>query len=82
MQTNRDAFWDFTKGATFVFGLILAIFINSEEEPREKYRVVDRNGTCAVVRYTDDSNRRHYFLDCREAIYRAQGVGSHPFARH
>jgi hypothetical protein len=72
MQTNREAFLEFTKGATFVltvfavFGLILAIFSNSEEEPREKYKVVDHYGTCAVVRYTDDSNRWHYFLDCRE----------------
>jgi hypothetical protein len=72
MQTNREAFLEFTKGATFVltvfavFGLILAVFSNSEEEPREKYKVVDHYGTCAVVRYTDDSNRWHYFLDCRE----------------
>jgi hypothetical protein len=72
MQTNREAFLEFTKGATFVltvfavFGLILAVFSNSEEEPREKYKVVDHYGTCAVVRYTDDTNRWHYFLDCRE----------------
>ncbi len=72
MQTNREAFMEFTRGATFVltvfavFGLILAIFSNSEKEPREKYKVVDHYGTCAVVRYTDDSNRWHYFLDCRE----------------
>jgi hypothetical protein len=72
MQTDREAFLEFTKGAIFVltvfavFGLILAIFSDSEEEPREKYKVVDHYGTCAVVRYTDDSNSWHYFLDCRE----------------
>jgi hypothetical protein len=72
MQTNREAFLEFTKGATFVltvlavFGLVLVMFSNWEEEPQEKYKVVDHYGTCAVVRYTDDSNRWHYFLDCRE----------------
>jgi hypothetical protein len=72
MQTNREAFQEFTKGATFVltvfavFGLVLAMFSNWKEEPQEKYKVVDHYGTCAVVRYTDDSNRWHYFLDCRE----------------
>jgi hypothetical protein len=46
--------------------LVLAMFSNWKEEPQEKYKVVDHYGTCAVVRYTDDSNRWHYFLDCRE----------------
>ena len=37
-----------------------------ESKLEEKYKVVDHYGTCAVVRYTDDSQRWHYFLDCRE----------------
>jgi hypothetical protein len=72
MQSNKEAFLEFIRGAGLTF-VVLGVFFafiltlgNSEEQPLEKFKVVDHYGTCAVVRYTDDSNRWHYFLDCRE----------------
>ena len=71
-QSNKEAFNEFARGVTFciavVAGLMLfvGIFGTADEKPQEKYKVVDHYGTCAVVRYTDKTNRWHYFLDCRE----------------
>jgi hypothetical protein len=71
MQTNREAFREFTKGATFVltvvavFSLVLVLLSNVKQEPTEKFKVVDRYSTCDVVRYTDPSNRYNYFLHCK-----------------
>jgi hypothetical protein len=72
MQTNKEAFLEFIRGVGLTF-VVLGVFFafiltlgDREENPPEKYKVVDHYGTCAVVRYTDDSNRWHYFLDCRE----------------
>lgn len=50
----------------FVMCVALTGALTGKPEPIEKFKVVDHYGTCAVVRYTDDSNRWHYFLDCRE----------------
>ena len=71
-MTDREAAIEFVRGAGFVilmtgifFGFILTLG-KSDSAPAERYKVVDHYGTCAVVRYTDDSQRWHYFLDCRE----------------
>jgi hypothetical protein len=72
MQTNREFLLEFIRsaGLTFVvFGVFFAFILTlggKEENPPEKYKVVDHYGTCAVVRYIDHTNRWHYFLDCRE----------------
>ena len=47
----------------FTFILTLG---DKQEEPTEKFKVVDNYSGCNVVRYTDNSSRWHYFLDCRE----------------
>jgi hypothetical protein len=71
MQTDREAFMEFTKGATFVltvfavFALVVALLSNAKQEPTEKFKVVDSYGSCDVVRYTDSSNRYNYFLHCK-----------------
>ena len=72
MQTNKEAFQEIARGAivpTVVLVLFFAFILTlgePEDVPREKFKVVDHYGTCAVVRYNDDTNRWHYFLDCRE----------------
>ena len=71
-MTDREALMEFLKGAGFVllmlgtFAFIVGTIGMQNKEPAEKYEIVDHYGTCAVVRYTDDSQRWHYFLDCRE----------------
>lgn len=71
-MTDREALIEFLKGAGFVllmlgtFAFIVGTIGLQNREPQEKYKVVDHYGTCAVVRYTDDTQRWHYFLDCRE----------------
>lgn len=71
-MTNREAFNEFARGVTLTIGvmgifvLLVAMLSKPDGKPREKFEVVDHYGTCAVVRYTDDSQRWHYFLDCRE----------------
>lgn len=73
-MTDKEAFNEFTKGATFVITVmaVMALVIGLAstwgdiDDPPEKFKVVDHYGTCAVVRYTDRSNNWHYFLDCRE----------------
>jgi len=71
MQTNKEAFQEFARGFAFCIAVVgglfmfIAIFGTHEEEPQEKFKVVDQYGSCEVVRYTDDTNRWHYFLDCK-----------------
>ena len=70
MQTDREAFNEFFRGGTFVlailatFLLVVAIIGKPEEEPQQKFKVVDTYKGCDIVRYTDPSNRWNYFLDC------------------
>jgi hypothetical protein len=71
MQTNKEFLLEFLRSAGLAF-VVLGVFFafiltlgNPDDKPREKFELVDHYGTCAVVRYTDDSNRWHYFLDCR-----------------
>ena len=70
-KDDKEFLKEFSRGFAFcvavVGGLLMfvSIFGTFEKEPQEKYKVVDHYGTCAVVRYTDDTQRWHYFLDCR-----------------
>jgi len=72
MQTNKEAFMEISRGA-IVLTVVLVLFFtfiltlgDGDKQPQDKFKVVDHYGTCAVVRYTDDTNRWYYFLDCRE----------------
>lgn len=47
--------------------LAFAIVFPSKEpgnKTEEKFKVVDQYEGCNVIRYTDDTNRWHYFLKC------------------
>lgn len=70
-MTDREAFREFARGATFVIGVmaVMALVIGlastwGDAKPPEKFKVVDSYRDCNVVRYTDDAQRWHYFLDC------------------
>ena len=69
---DKEFLKEFSRGVTFciavIGGLIMfvAIFGTVDKGPAEKFKVVDAYNGCNVVRYTDDSQRWHYFLDCRE----------------
>jgi hypothetical protein len=69
---DKEFLKEFSRGVAFCIAVVggvimfVAIFGTVDKGPVEKYKVVDHYGTCAVVRYTDDSQRWHYFLDCRE----------------
>jgi len=73
MQTDREAFNEFVRGVSFtliVIGTLMlfaAIVGSPEEEPQQKFKVVDKYKECDIVRYTDPSNRWNYFLDCNGA---------------
>jgi hypothetical protein len=70
-MTDREAFNEFARGAAFVivvmgvFVLFIATLDHFGSEPEPKFKVVDHYKQCDVVRYTDDTQRWHYFLDCR-----------------
>jgi len=72
MQTNKEAFLEILLGA-IVPTVVLVLFFTfiltlgePEDEPREKFKVVDNYSGCNVVRYTDNTNRWYYFLHCGE----------------
>ena len=71
MQTDKEAFIEFVRGATIPTVVLVLFFTfiftlgGKQEEPTQKFKVVDQYGPCEVVRYTDDTNRWHYFLDCK-----------------
>lgn len=47
--------------------LTFAIVFPSKEsgnKTEEKFKIVDQYKSCNVIRYTDDTNRWHYFLKC------------------
>lgn len=72
MQTNKEALIEFVRAASVTVVIVGGFFLTGliimrpEGKTPEKFEVVDHYGTCAVVRYTDDTQRWHYFLDCRE----------------
>lgn len=69
-MTDQEAFNEFAKGVTLTIGvmsvciLLLVLITSADPEPKEKFEVVDKYGDCNVVRYTDATQRWHYFLDC------------------
>lgn len=69
-MTNKEAFYEFARGLTVglgIFGvavLFIAILTPSNVETEKRFEIVDKYGDCNVVRYTDDTQRWHYFLDC------------------
>jgi hypothetical protein len=71
-MTDKEAFYEFARGfsvALGIFGvliLFIAMITPNDPTPAKKFEVVDKYGDCNVVRYTDDTQRWHYFLDCRK----------------
>lgn len=70
-MTNREAFNEFARGASLtvgvvgVFLLLVTLLGKPESKPKEKFKVVDTYGTCAIVRYRlEDRAEDIYFLDC------------------
>ena len=55
---------DFVLAVLSTAALLVAIFFPYEDQPLEKFEVVDKYKGCEIVRYTDSSTRWHYFLDC------------------
>ena len=53
-----------TSIAILGFLLLTYAIVESNSEPVEKFKVVDRYKNCEVVRYTDPSNQWHYLLHC------------------
>jgi hypothetical protein len=53
-----------TSIAILGFLLLTYAIVESNSEPVEKFKVVDRYKNCEVVRYTDRSNQWHYLLHC------------------
>jgi hypothetical protein len=73
MQTDKEFLIEVAQGAAFgllVMGLFVLFIwslneLSPEVSPEERFKVVDSYGSCAVVRYTDSSNRYNYFLHCK-----------------
>jgi hypothetical protein len=70
-MTDKEAF-EFVKSVTLTIGvmgvciLLLVLIGTPKVEPEKKFVTVDKYGECNVVRYTDETQRWHYFLDCRK----------------
>jgi hypothetical protein len=44
--------------------LFFGIFMTEDSEPQPKFQVVDKYENCDVIRYTDATQRWHYFFKC------------------
>jgi hypothetical protein len=69
MQTDKEAFWEIVRGGALGLGVVaffifMTVLLSPSAEKSEKFKVVDQYNGCDVVRYTDVSNRWHYFLNC------------------
>ena len=70
MQTNKEAFRELARGVTFVIATVAGIMLFAllpsgvDDASPIKFEVVDKYEQCDVVRYTDKTNRWHYFLHC------------------
>lgn len=69
MQTNKEAFWEIVGGAALGIGVVaffifMTVLLSPSQKQSEKFVIVDKYNECSVVRYTDVTNRWHYFLDC------------------
>lgn len=47
-----------------IIGLSIAASSKPEVPPGPRFRTVDSYHGCDIVRYEDETNRWHYFLDC------------------
>lgn len=72
MQTDKEAFIEFARGAAFCVGIVgvFMLFVVTLGKPKskneEKFKVVDHYGDCAIVRYSPKNEARYvYFLDCQ-----------------
>jgi hypothetical protein len=69
-MTDKEAFNACARGFTVGLGIfgVAVLFIDmltpSNIETDKRFEIVDKYGDCNVVRYTDDTQRWHYFLDC------------------
>ena len=70
MQTNRKPLRELIGRAILIavtigtFMLLVILFDSEDKTPTAKFEVVDKYEQCDVVRYTDKTNRWHYFLHC------------------
>ncbi len=70
-MTNQEAFREFVRGMAFVFLVLIVLLAivlalgKPGNKSGEKITIVDHYGNCAIIRYTDDTDRWHYFLDCQ-----------------
>ena len=70
MQTDKEALGELIGGAIFIavtigaITLLVILLSRENETPAAKFEVVDKYEQCNVVRYTDKTNRWHYFLHC------------------
>ena len=70
MQNDKEALGELIGGVMFIAVTIGAImflvmlFSRGNETPASKFEVVDKYEQCDVVRYTDKTERWHYFLHC------------------
>ena len=72
MQSNKEAFLEIARGAILPT-IVLAVFFtfiltlgDPEEKTQEKFKIVDKYGSCDVVRYTPENSAKYaYFLDCK-----------------
>lgn len=57
-----------TFGAITAGGLIFFAFVTGHDhqgsDNSQKFKIIDSYHSCNIVRYTDISNRFHYFMDC------------------
>ena len=46
---------------------VLDLGLGAQQPIEPKFKVVDTYHGCAIVRYTDQTNRWHYFMDCKSS---------------
>lgn len=49
---------------SFFYIVTTSVDVKEPEEPKSNFEVVDTYKSCDVVRYTDETQRWNYFLDC------------------
>ena len=67
---NKIAAWFI--GIPAVILLLYCIFGQVSKTPEDRFEVISSYKGCDVVRYTDDSQRWHYFLKCAAETYESQ----------
>lgn len=45
--------------------IILGCVFTNGSDNSQKFKVIDSYHSCDIVRYTDLTNRFHYFMDCK-----------------